>query len=352
MAIDTRVPRSRRALLVGGIGGFAALAASAVGRPLPARAGSDGDVVLGELNTSSKSTQLQNLASGAPPLWCWCPAGDGIAGHSGAKSKSGVYGTSSHAAGFGVFGRNTANSTTGFLGGPAYGVDGYHPQGTAVHGASPNGTGVVGEGAFGVYGKAAGAGAGVMGSSTAGTGVVGESDSEIGVLGASRGVAQPAILARSAADGTGLLGFSGGFMSPWPVAAAKTGVYGYAAQDATARGVYGRTTAGRGIVGQATSGTGVYATATSGYALRAVGRVRLDKCAGIATIAATKSSVVVTPGIDLVSTSAVVATLQGSAGSATTTVSRCVVDATANTFTIYLTKAATAKVTVAWIVLG
>lgn len=50
-------------------------------------------------------------------------------------------------------------------------------------------------------------------------------------------------------------------------------------------------------------------------------------------------------------TSAVVATLMGSAGG-TTTVHRVVVNATADTFTIYLTANATATVTVAWHVFG
>ncbi len=58
-----------------------------------------------------------------------------------------------------------------------------------------------------------------------------------------------------------------------------------------------------------------------------------------------------TPGIDLTATSAVVATLQGSAGG-TTTVHRIAVNATADTFTIYLTANATAAVKVAWHVFG
>jgi hypothetical protein len=162
-------------------------------------------------------------------------------------------------------------------------------------------------------------------------------------------------------DQAGVYGYSGDDAPPSP---AKTGVYGRATQDANARGVHGYSTSGRGVYGEATTGCGVrgYATtgaadyfatqaATTGYAIRAVGRVKLDKCAGVATIAATNSSVVVTPGIDLVSTSAVVASLMGSAGG-TTTVHRSVVNVTANTFTIYLTKAATQNVKVAWHVFG
>jgi hypothetical protein len=59
----------------------------------------------------------------------------------------------------------------------------------------------------------------------------------------------------------------------------------------------------------------------------------------------------VVPGIDLVSTSAVVATLQGTAGG-TTTVRYCVVNTTDNRLRIYLTANATADVKGAWLVLG
>jgi hypothetical protein len=59
----------------------------------------------------------------------------------------------------------------------------------------------------------------------------------------------------------------------------------------------------------------------------------------------------VTPGIDLTSTSAVIATLNGNAGGSTT-VKRVLINATANTFTIYLTANSTANVKVAWLVAG
>ena len=159
-----------------------------------------------------------------------------------------------------------------------------------------------------------------------------------------------------------------------PIAKPKTGVFGYAAQDATATGVRGESTVGRGVVGVAasgigvrahaptgygihattTSGTGVYATTgglKSGTALRTVGRVRFDNSVGIATVAAGTSSVTVTPGIDLTATSAVVATLQGDAGGSTT-VKRISMNPTTDQFTIYLTANATAAVKVAWHVFG
>jgi hypothetical protein len=176
----------------------------------------------------------------------------------------------------------------------------------------------------------------------------------------------------SAGNSTAVLGYSGN--SSVPAAVAKTGVFGYAAQDGNARGVLGKTTSGQGVRGEATSGYGTRGVVTSGVgasgyattgtavlatsadpkigtALQAIGKVKFDKSVGIATIASGSKSGVVTPGIDLTTTSAVVATLQGSAGG-TTTVHRCAVDPTGNKFTIYLTANATAAVKVAWHVFG
>jgi hypothetical protein len=286
---ETPSPRSRRALLAAALGAGVATIASALGRPLPARAADGDPVVVGGEHTASSVTRFDTGATGAIALW----------GNS--TSQAGVYGHST------------------------------------------SGNGVVGESSSGT---------GVAGSSTSGIGVVGFSPSSIGACGISQ-------------TNTGVQGFSGAFGNqPGGIAPAKTGVHGYAAQDANARGVHGETTAGRGVYGQATSGHGVrgYATSgTAGYfatarartglALHAVGRVRLDKSAGLATIISGTKSVVVTPGINLVPVSAVVATLQGDAGG-TTTVHRVAVNATTNTFTIHLTANSTAHVQVAWIVLG
>jgi hypothetical protein len=147
----------------------------------------------------------------------------------------------------------------------------------------------------------------------------------------------------------------------------SVGVYGLAPDDGDGRGVLGEsesgygvqglTTTGRAVAGEATTGTAGHFSTTKvgtvygGYALRAVGRVRFDQCAGVATIRAGARSRTVTPGIGLTSSSAVVATLMGSAGG-TTTVHRVIVHAAADTFTIYLTAAARSGVKVAWHVFG
>ena len=289
MITESPSPRSRRALLNAALGAGVATIAAALGRPLPAKAADGDPVVVGGTYTASSVTRFDTGATGAIALW------------------------------------------------------GYSTSQAGVYGQSTSGNGVIGESSSGT---------GVAGNTTSGIGVVGFSPSGIGVYGISQ-------------TNTGVQGFSGAFgAQPGGAAPAKTGVHGYAAQDANARGVHGQTTAGRGVYGQATSGYGVrgYATsgtagyfatarATTGFALHAVGRVRLDKSAGLATIISGAKSVVVTPGINLVPVSAVVATLQGDAGG-TTTVHRVAVNAMTNTFTIYLTANSTAHVQVAWIVLG
>jgi len=286
--------RSRRALLAGALGGIGAWAVAAIGRPGTASALDPNDVVLGANNMAAVTTAITNDSNGNP-----------------------------------VF---TASST---MAGPA--VTGESLAGIGVYGHSTS----------------------HIGQTDSVIGVAGDSDSHIGVSGYNQSLSQPAIRGVAAANSTGVLGYSGE-ASP-PVIKAKTGVYGYAAQDASSRGVIGGTKLGQGVRGEAmggvgvraaaTTGTGLHASSTTGWAIRAAGRVRLENCAGLATIAAGANSVVVTPGIDLVSTSAVVATLQGSAGG-TTTVHRCVVDTTADTITIYLTANASSTVKVAWVVLG
>ncbi len=288
MAVHDDAPRTRRALLLAALGAGAATVASAIGRPLPARAGVDGDLILGTSQNATAGTELHNQTTDDFVLLQVDNAGGNV----------GLWGQSAH-------------STTN----PAF---------------------------------------------TNAVAVYGYSDLGIAVQGRGNTAAFPAIVGLSYFSATGVYGFSGP-VDPTVTNSAKTGVFGYAIQDSSSKGVLGQTTAGRGVQGQATSGLGVrgYATsgiggsfeATTGYALAAKGRVRLDNCSGIATINSGNISVTVAPGIDLTTASAAVATLQASAGG-TTTVHRCVVNATANTITIYLTAHATVNVRVAWHVFG
>jgi hypothetical protein len=95
-------------------------------------------------------------------------------------------------------------------------------------------------------------GAGVYGFSTSSIGVAGGSTTNIGVYGSSNATNQPATIGHSGGNSTGVQGYSGGVL---PAAKAKTGVYGYAAQDSGSVGVWGESPAGFGIYGK-TTGTG------------------------------------------------------------------------------------------------
>jgi hypothetical protein len=263
MALDSSVPRTRRAVLAASAAAVAATVAQALGRPSQALAGVDGDVVLGTSNSAATPTSISNMANGNT-----------------------VFQASSSASGIGV------------------------------GGFSNTWRGVAGE---------SGSDVGVFGYSSTGTGVVGQ------------------------ADNTSF------------ATKAKTGVYGKATLDANSRAIWGTAYAGRGVFGEATSGLGVRGfaqsgvglsgEATTGYALRTTGRVRFDQSAGSATIAAGTSTKIVTPGVDLTSTSTVVATLNGDPGSAAA-VKWVGINTTANTFTIYLTANAGVSVKVSWLVLG
>jgi hypothetical protein len=99
---------------------------------------------------------------------------------------------------------------------------------------------------FGVWGHSP-LGTGVYGSSHSGYGVGGSSYAA-GVFGISFGTTEGAagVIGRSSGDRTGVFGSSGtGSLLGGP---AKTGVYGYAAKDASAKGVWGKSTSGRGGV--------------------------------------------------------------------------------------------------------
>ena len=87
----------------------------------------------------------------------------------------------------------------------------------------------------------------------AGTALSGSGQTGIGIAGTSAASNHPAMLGRSTGDNTGVQGFSG--ITATPTAPAKTGVFGYAAQDAASVGVRGESPTGFGVYGK-TTGTG------------------------------------------------------------------------------------------------
>lgn len=390
-ASPAATPRSRRAVLAGAVGGAVASFLAAVGRPASVRAGSDGDVVLGALNVADGQTTVSTSVGVGLHGQSSDATGSGVMGYatSGLGATYGVFGWSTSTEGRGVYGMATAGSGTTYgVSGLAASTDGRGVLGNATA-TSGFTTGVLGQVAsptgravYGLSVATSGVSFGVFGAtiSTSGRGVFGNaaatSGTNFGVFGTSASTSGRGAHGRATAstgatygvygrvdspEGTGVVGYSGTDADPAPVP--RTGVYGYGARDGIARGVWGRSNGGDGVFGQATSGHGVRGTSTSGAAgyftttyakqgvsLRATGRVRFDRSAGVAMIEAGADRVTVTPGTDLVSTSAVVATLQGGAGGAV--VERVEVDAAQDRFTIILTAAAPDGVRVAWHVFG
>jgi hypothetical protein len=199
---------SRRALLAGALGGLGALAAAAIGRASPVRgAGDDGAVIhVGDQFLDVQTgTYLSDSATNETVL-------------TAVSSSAG-----SHGFGTGVFG----------VSGHGYGVRGTSDTSIGVSGQSSSSTAV-------------------WGNSASSYGVFGQSSSSTGVHGLSSATNQAATVGWSGGNSTGVQGYSG---SSLPAAKAKTGVFGYAAQDSASVGVRGESPAGFGIYGK-TTGTG------------------------------------------------------------------------------------------------
>lgn len=342
---DPIAPPSRRALLVAALGAGTAAIAGALDRPRAAAAADGNAVVVGGEYLATSVTKFDTQATGAQAIWGKSDSGYAVRGTS--TSSYGVYGTSM--SGAGVYGTSESDQ----------GVFGSSSTGWAIYGVSISSIGVAGTSS-----AADGFASGVYGNN-------GRTD------GTTRGV-----LGRvQSPDGVAIQGYSAP-SSPLPAPSPKTGIHGVADHDGDAIGVHGSSPLGSGIVGfsgtgnpvrrartgvlgqanQGTSGvgvrghsgggTGIYATTTTGTALRADGRVRFDKCAGVATAAEGANSIAVTPGVDIVATSAIVATVLSNS-TTTVMVRRVSVDLNADSFTVHLTGTAPAGgLKVSWIVLG
>lgn len=219
MAINTN-PSSRRALLAAAAGGTVALVAESLARPLAARAGDDGDVVLGGVNESASTTTLRRSVGDPGPAlrlenssgWGALDAstGDSNTIQAVSDTKAAISAQSKqfiaivgHAGEYdGSGGSNGGPGTTGVLGfsGAGTGVGGICKSGVGVLGSSETGVGVharskkigvqgITEGSFDFeanrdVGGVLGESRSVDGVGGNGPGVEGRSETGIGVLGA------------------------------------------------------------------------------------------------------------------------------------------------------------------------
>ena len=168
--------RSRRSVLTAALGAGAAVAASAIGRPVPVSAADGGNAILGQANTATVTTSISVGANGGPAIegtaatigvkgngdtaiWGESDGTNGVWGHSSAATgyTGGVSGQSDSTDGVGIWGFASAD------GAGAMGISGADP-----YTAAPPKVGVLG------YAAQDATAAGVKGISTVGIGVYAE----------------------------------------------------------------------------------------------------------------------------------------------------------------------------------
>lgn len=141
MAIDARIQRSRRALLVGSMGAVAAVTAQAVARPLGVKAASDHVVYTNDEDNQSVLT-ASSLANGPGT-----GQGIGVDGHSDdsvgvrGKSKTNVGVRGDSVSGYGMWAESQTFHALAAFSGPRIGVWGTSEKSYGVRGESIQGRG-------------------------------------------------------------------------------------------------------------------------------------------------------------------------------------------------------------------
>jgi len=221
LPLSVDVPRSRRALLVGALGGVGALAANLFGGPSRADAAPGSPLIIGSSanNAGTSNTVLTTASSVVAFELIQNGPGTSLMGYvtPSTGTTRGVYGRSDSVNGDGVQARNAGGAGTGAglraFGGNNHGViastanvDRY-----AVYGSNSAATG------DGVAGQAGVGGSGVIGFSTGGNGVYGTSD-VFGVHGVTTGAGGSGVRGE-ATTGVGIYGvstsgYAGAFAGP------------------------------------------------------------------------------------------------------------------------------------------
>jgi hypothetical protein len=322
---------TRRALLAACFGSGAAIVSNALGRPAPVRAGSDGDVVLGAPNSATDTTSISNTTNNKTVF----EANTSFAGSTAISAVGdlrGLYANGAEAivAESDQYGLKATGGFAGVVGNAPgnghMGVFGWSDDGIGVKGQS--------ETAAGVFGTADSA-SGVHGSSKTNYGVWGESNAGPGVFGTTGSQSEPGVIGWSA--GAGVFGASGGDVNLPTTPPTKTGVFGYAAQDASAVGVYGRSTVGIGVRAQADAG---------GTALRVDGKATFSR---MGTITVPTGSKTVTKSFaGLTSASLIFAVVRTGDGSVWVRKAQ----ASSGSLKVYLNKVVSRRTTIAWVAFG
>lgn len=312
--------RSRRRLLAGAAGALGLLAGGTIGRATPARAGFDGDVVLGASNFASSETSIDTSASSAETLLVTAAAAAALDAQNSGNAPCVL------AANVAVSGGSAAVSGRSTSG------EGLYAQSGTTNGSSPgqtrNGVHGVTDSAddSAVWGEAVAGGTGVAGSTTSSI-----SSASAGVTGTNFGDG-PAVKGVAAGAGAALFGVAwngseglyaqSGGRAGTSAGVSSTGVHGVSdAFSGTAvwgenvgggAGVLGTTSRGTAVLGRATApaGVGVAAVNTGGGpALEVDGPARFAR-SGTTTIRFPRTSATVTVRGRLSASALVLAVLQ------------------------------------------
>jgi hypothetical protein len=107
---------TRREVLGAAVGGTVAMTAAALAAPVAVLGNTGDPMIVGHDHTATTRTLV--VATGAAAVIGESNDNDGLTGGSGGVVKSGVYGYTTNAAGFGMFGRNEGNGGIAALGAP------------------------------------------------------------------------------------------------------------------------------------------------------------------------------------------------------------------------------------------
>jgi hypothetical protein len=328
MAIDTTSPRTRRAILMGTLGGVAASVAATLARASRVDADNGNTVLIGNTYTATRITTIDATGSQAlratskDRIGASALSGSSYGFHGESDSRSGVRGSSRAIDRPAILGDSTGDST---------GVLGY---------SGSNGAAMMGMAKTGVYGYAVqdSDARGVIGESTVGRGVFGLATSGTGVFGVATG-------------GDGVHGESSGSngVSGSTSSGIASGVFGQ--NTSSGYGIAGTCHGGVGVSGFSNNGIAVAARSDSGVALQAQGKVTFST-SGLAAIVVGSRSKSVRTGSDLVASSRILCTLESNQPGLS--IQHLTKDTTADTFTVSLSAAVLdgkyAKV--AWFVIG
>jgi hypothetical protein len=247
VTIDAAAPRSRRTLLAAGLGGALATVAAALGRPQAAQAADLDPILAGATTEATSATTLQQNTGSVNGLAVTIAVNGGTGTAIVAAASDGPALRAQNTSG----GPTVKVTNTGAIN-PGAAI--FAVAGSSITVPTPqNGVGIH---------VVQTAGGNALFAQSSGTAVAAYGDT-IGLDAQGSTLGARAI---NGANGTALLAISG-IDSVTPVA--KTGVYGYANQDAAAIGVQGKSALGIGVYGKSTSNTGLRGDSSSGTAVRA-----------------------------------------------------------------------------------